>query len=235
MGLNNVPLKQAGTLKPASQTAIGLYLQDKWQITPRLTLTYGLRWDGTINPSPQTPFPGNETYTGVWSNTRIIPNPSGVPNDFKQWGPRTGLRMERRLNRLSDRNSRRVGLVLRSTPHDLLADSWRWKDNGPFLLLWFELHPATCVPLSVPTDDLVGDQSALQYADRSNGVIYGCPGPNIVDPGFQNPRISNLTGSVEHVLLPQLDGDCHVCMGEIFAPENGRLRFGRSLVSELHD
>jgi hypothetical protein len=30
------------------------------------------------------------------------------------------------------------------------------------------------------------------------GTQFGCPGPNIVDPNFRNPRISNLTGSIEH-------------------------------------
>ena len=43
-------------LKPAYQTGIGLYAQDKWQVTPHVTLTYGLRWDGTRNPQPQTPI-----------------------------------------------------------------------------------------------------------------------------------------------------------------------------------
>ncbi len=48
----------AGPNFPSYQTAMGLYLQDKWAVTPRLTVTYGIRWDLTWNPQPQTPFPG---------------------------------------------------------------------------------------------------------------------------------------------------------------------------------
>ena len=90
-GLDNVPLDQAGLLKPAWQAGFGLFVQDKWQITPRFTLTYGLRWDGTKNPQPQTPFPGVETYSGTGPNSRIIPIPQRMPNDWKQWGPRLGF------------------------------------------------------------------------------------------------------------------------------------------------
>ena len=43
LGLNNTPLFNAGTLYPNYLTGIGLYWQDKWTITPRITLTYGLR------------------------------------------------------------------------------------------------------------------------------------------------------------------------------------------------
>ena len=65
VGLNNVPLFTAATLKPNYQTGSGLYWQDKWQPNHRLTVTYGLRWDLTRNPQPQSPTPGQQVYVGV--------------------------------------------------------------------------------------------------------------------------------------------------------------------------
>src|SRR5580704_4681084 len=93
-GLNGQTPFQANTLFPAYQSDLGLYAQDKWQLTPRITLTYGLRWDGTWNPQPQTPIPGQEVYTGVGPlghGTKISPVPERTPNDFRQWGPRVGI------------------------------------------------------------------------------------------------------------------------------------------------
>ncbi|HYA64264.1 MAG TPA: carboxypeptidase regulatory-like domain-containing protein, partial [Candidatus Sulfotelmatobacter sp.] len=57
-GLDGLDPFTANTLKPNYQNGLGLYWQDKWQATPRLTVTYGVRWDGTWNPQPQTPIPG---------------------------------------------------------------------------------------------------------------------------------------------------------------------------------
>src|SRR6202041_3321616 len=97
VALNGLPLSFLGpatTLFPNYQSDLGLYWQDKWQLTRNLTLTYGLRWDGTWNPQPQTPIPGQEVYTGVGPlghGTKISPVPQRTPNDFRQWGPRVGI------------------------------------------------------------------------------------------------------------------------------------------------
>ncbi len=90
---NGQPYATAGTNFPSYQTAMGLYLQDKWAITPRLTLTYGIRWDLSWNPQPQTPLPGNDVLIGVGSNSRVDPNgvPQRIPNDLGQFGPRVGF------------------------------------------------------------------------------------------------------------------------------------------------
>ena len=87
-----VPFQKAGTLNPAYQSGIAFYVQDKWSVTPRLTLTYGLRWDGTKNPQPQTPFPSDFlVHIGQGSSTTVGNVPQSVPNDFNQFGPRIGL------------------------------------------------------------------------------------------------------------------------------------------------
>src|SRR6266481_2989195 len=90
-GLNNQDPFKANALAPAYQTGIGLYAQDKWQVTPRLTVTYGIRWDGTRNPQPQSPTPGQQVLVGVGAGSHLVPVPQEVPNDYEQWGPRVGV------------------------------------------------------------------------------------------------------------------------------------------------
>lgn len=198
LGLNSVPLKQAGLLKPASQTDIGLYLQDKWQITPRLTLTYGLRWDGTKNPQPQTAFPGSQTYTGVGVNTRIISIPQSMPNDYKQWGPRVGLAWNVGSADAPTVVRAAWGLYYAQLPTIFLPTAGGGKTTGLFCFSGLSCIPPPAFPYLFPQTTSLGINQLCNTADPSNGVTYGCPGPNIVDPKFQNPRISNLTGSVEH-------------------------------------
>ena len=90
-GLNGQDPFAANLNKPAYQTGIGLYAQDKWQVTPHVTLTYGIRWDGSRNPQPQTPLPGEQVYVGVGSGSKVASVPQGIPNDYNQWGPRVGI------------------------------------------------------------------------------------------------------------------------------------------------
>lgn len=198
LGLNDEPLNQAGLLKPAWQTGIGLYVQDKWQITPRLTLTYGLRWDGTKNPQPQTPFPGNETYTGVGAGTRIIPIPQSMPNDWKQWGPRVGVAWNVGSTDAPTVIRAAWGLYYAQIPTIFLPTAGGGKTTGLFCFSGLSCIPPPGFPYLFPTTTPLSLNQLCDTPDPNNGVIYGCPGPNLVDPHFQNPRISNLTGSVEH-------------------------------------
>jgi outer membrane receptor protein involved in Fe transport len=190
-GLNNTPLQQAGLLKPAWQTGIGLFLQDKWQITPRLTLTYGFRWDGTKNPQPQTPFPGMETYAGTGPSSHTISIPQGVPNDWKQWGPRLGFAWNVGSTESPTVIRGAWGLYYAQLPTIFLPTAGGGRTTGLFCFF----NP-TCLP--GPGFPYLFPQTIPNSIGELCGTQFGCPGPNIVDPNFLNPRISNLTGSVEH-------------------------------------
>jgi hypothetical protein len=74
-------------------TSLSLFAQDTWAVSPRFTLTYGLRYE--INPAPSEKN-GNEprTVTGVDSPATIALAPEGTPPFKTTYGnvaPRVGM------------------------------------------------------------------------------------------------------------------------------------------------
>lgn len=199
-GLNGEDPFTANTLKPNYQTGIGLYWQDKWQVTPRLTVTYGLRWDGTHNPQPQTHIPGQEVYVGVGplgQGTKTSPVPQHTPNDYAQWGPRLGLAWS--LGSGSHPTVVRAawGLYYAQTPTIFFPQASNGggsKSTTLFCPTNFGCAPGSGFPYTF--------QSAL--ATTSEGLcafgppFIGCPAIEYADPALRNPRVSNLTVGVEH-------------------------------------
>src|SRR5262249_52541269 len=73
---------------------VSVYGQDAWRLTPRLTLTYGLRWD--INPPPKGKNSANDPFTvsGLDHPETMTLAPRGTPLYETTYGnvaPRLGL------------------------------------------------------------------------------------------------------------------------------------------------
>src|SRR5882672_11184505 len=191
-GLNNVDPFTASKLKPAYQTGIGLYAQDKWQVTPRLTVTYGVRWDGTRNPQTQSPITGQMVYAGVGAGSHLIPVPQGVPNDYEQWGPRVGAAWN--LGGGSHPTTVRAawGFYYAQTPTIFFPTIGSSKSQTLFCPTQFGCNPKSGAPYIYPSALPISvDQMCTQS-------VIGCPSINYTDPAFKNPRVSNLTVGVEH-------------------------------------
>ncbi|HKT46148.1 MAG TPA: TonB-dependent receptor [Candidatus Acidoferrales bacterium] len=193
LGLNGQDVFKANTLNPAYQTGIGLYWQDKWQLTPRLTLTYGLRWDGTRNPQEQSKIVGQTVWVGQGAGSKQVPVPQSVPNDNEQWGPRVGLAWD--LAKGSHPTVVRAawGLYYAQTPTIFFPTIGGQKSAtvfcpGQFLIF---CAPESGFPYLFPSTASFG-------ADQLCSQAPGCPSPTYVDPSFRNPRVSNLTVGVEH-------------------------------------
>jgi outer membrane receptor for ferrienterochelin and colicin len=80
-GLLNADLKQ-----------VGLFVQDTWRLTPRLTVTAGFRWEGYVNPQPDV---SNSTLYNQVKNfpfpIGLTNDPANLPNNYDQYMPRLGL------------------------------------------------------------------------------------------------------------------------------------------------
>jgi len=198
-GLNGKDVFVGNTLFPAYQTGIGLYWQDKWQITQHITLTYGLRWDGTQNPQPQSPFPGQVVHIGQGSGSRVAPVPQRVPNDFGQWGPRVGLAWN--LGGSAHPTVLRAawGLYYAQNPTIFFPSLGGSKNSTLFCFFNAKCLPKSGTPYLFP--------SSLPFGvDQLCASAEGCPSPNAyVDPNFRNPRVSNLTVGAEHTLTSSLN------------------------------
>jgi hypothetical protein len=199
-GLNNQSPFQANTLPPEYQTGIGLYAQDKWRVSSRLTVTYGLRWDGTRNPQPATKIPGQMVYIGVGpvgSGTKIAPIPQKTPNDYMQWGPRVGLAWNTGGSSHPTVVRAAWGLYYAQTPtifFPAASNGGGSKSITLFCPTSFFCQPSSGVPYTFPGTLNVSSGQLCSFGPP----FIGCPAITYADPAFRNPRVSNLTAGVEH-------------------------------------
>ena len=199
-GLDGLDPFTANTLFPAYQTGLGLYWQDKWQITPRITITYGLRWDGTWNPQPQTPIPGQEVYIGVGPlghGSKIAPVPQRTPNDFMQWGPRIGVAWNVGGSAHPTVVRAAWGFYYAQTPTIFFPEASNGggsKSTTLFCNPLFGCAPPSGVPYIFPSTLSTTSQGLCALTSPA----IGCPAITYTDPAFRNPRVSNLTVGVEH-------------------------------------
>ena len=209
-GLDNRNVFQANTLFPDYQTGVGLYWQDKWQLKSRLTVTYGLRWDGTWNPQPQTPIPGQEVWAGQGAGSHIIPVPQRTPNDLTQWGPRIGVAWRVAGDTHPTVVRAAWGLYHAQTPTIFFPQA----SNGGGSIA-AQLFCPVAFGCTVPQfpgffSGVPPTQGGFPYIYPSSLpfgidamcttaiVATGCPSITYSDPALRNPRVSNLTAGVEH-------------------------------------
>jgi hypothetical protein len=83
-GLNGLTADQAGTAA-FSQNELALFAQDQWFITPKLTVTAGVRWEKLDNPDNPILNPNHVLSTGAYALDGLIPDQS------QKWSPRAGF------------------------------------------------------------------------------------------------------------------------------------------------
>ncbi len=97
-----------------------LYARDRWQVTPRLTLSYGIRWE--YYPAPTRPNRGLEKYDfdtneSVLCGLGSTPKDCGLHQSKKLFSPRLGLAW-----RVTDTLIARAGYGITYDPFSLARD-----------------------------------------------------------------------------------------------------------------
>jgi hypothetical protein len=87
-GVGGKSVDEAGT-QTIPQLEPALFVQDKWQVRPNLTISYGLRWDGEVEPDPITP--AGQVFFAKFIGKPGFPSTGNIPSSLKQFQPRLGI------------------------------------------------------------------------------------------------------------------------------------------------
>ena len=155
-----------------------LYAGDQWQVTPKLTLTLGMRWEYYPMPT-RDGSRGLERYD-YGTNTVLLCGVGGTPTDCgvsvskAEFVPRVGL-----AYRITPTFVVRTGFGITNEPYNLADDL---RTNYPVL-----------IPLYVPADSYQAagalDTQSLQNAPvGSRNIPVGIPIPTV--PGLSSGKVS---------------------------------------------
>jgi hypothetical protein len=152
----------------------GLYVNAKYTVNEKLTLTAGLRWDAQWNPQPPNPNP-------------FIPLTTQIPSDLNQWQPRLGVAYA-----ASPKTVFRGSAGAYDAPTPATYFQRVFTDNGLNTVTADSYYDPSLLPL------FANGAHALQ------GVPPGLTTPAAfvvgIDPNFRNPRSFQVSGSIERQL-----------------------------------
>lgn len=218
-------LRQIGNLETTLSTdELAFFAQDSWRMTRDFTLNYGLRWEGTFNPTP----PANNEFIlsalrGYQFPIGRTVDPTQIPDQLTQFGPRAGFAWNpggtgRTVVRgysgvyyartpmliFSDpMNNFRVpaGNVSVRLPFAVPAGNPNTTLYRQLLLIGIDLNrfPLTDLPLLTP-EQLTQVATALGL----NPNPYQGAQVLVVDQDFKNPRAFQAGAGVEREVLPNL-------------------------------
>ena len=165
---------------------LGIYAEDSWRVTPRLTVNYGLRYDhsfGLFIASGQSQLENPAYLTLKALQIPLVTNAGwGAPHDFNgAVGPRLGIAYG--LGE-SENTVIRAGIGIYS--NDLAQNGW-----VPALQA-VNTPPGTCVN--------PGDPGCLPPAATTGPIGTVAGSGAIIAPGYETPYAMHVTGGVEHAL-----------------------------------
>ncbi len=163
-------MQQPDTI-PTRAWAEGLYAQDQWQLSHRLTLTYGIRWE--YYPMPTRGSRGLERYDLATNKmdvcgVGVVPLDCGVENSKRLFAPRVGV-----AYRLTDSFVIRTGYGITYDPYSLARPL---RANYPIMQALSIAGPNSFTPAG----SLATGIPPIGTPDLGNGII-NVPGNYVVD------------------------------------------------------
>ena len=189
-GVGGKTVNQAGT-QTINQTEPAFFAQDRWQLRPNLTLSYGLRWEAQIEPAPITP-PSQVFYAPFIGKTGF-PSDGKIPSDMNMWQPRLGITWDpgnhgKTAIRLNGGifNARTPGLVLASSR----------STNGSVGQTLFRNSSFNGFGLTPPAYPEVIPNAGSSAPDHPQVYVF--------DKNFRNPRIYSGTAGIDRQIAEGL-------------------------------
>lgn len=194
-GVGGRTVEQSGT-QDIPQTDMAVFIQDTWKPTNRLTVNYGLRWEGEKQPevltSPSSvffaPFIG-KTVTNS-TGTYKFPSDGTIPSDYSMFQPRLGFAWDR--NGDGTEVLRASAGVYHARVAALNFASVR-NNNGSIGQTMFRNSALTGILGAPPAiENLLPAPGASQVPFQ--------PGIFVVDTDFKNPRTMSTSVAYERAL-----------------------------------
>ena len=223
---------------------LAFFAQDTWRLRPTVTLNLGLRWEGQLNPRPDT---GNEFLLGNVRNFEFpmgTVDPTSIPDHMNQWAPRAAIAWNPGRGRTVIRAQ--SGLFYAQNPFILYAGALDSFSNTPsdlsvqvspgargtvyqqFLAAGINLNGSSLsnLPVVPPADVASKITAGANRFAQSNVVTTS--GKN-----FRNPRATQFSLGVQHELARGLSIDTQFnYVGTTNLPRNIDINVPRPTVRE---
>jgi outer membrane receptor protein involved in Fe transport len=177
-----------------SNDEVALFVQDTWQVTPRVTLNYGLRWDAQF--MPETVDPTTTAYAPFLNDPRF-PSDGDIPDQLAQFQPRLGVAWDVRGNQKS---VVRASAGLYYARQNMLSQVGSVTTNG--------LQQQTLFRNSgfVSFADMPVWPNVLTPAPLPAGTFPDFSGVRVFDREYKNPRILSINAAYEQELAANISG-----------------------------
>ena len=186
--LQRVPLggrtiEESGTQSlPVHEPAF--FVQDRWQVRPNLTLSFGLRWEAQLEPGPLTP-PSGTPYAQFFSDPRFPTTSGEIPDETAAWQPRFGFAWDPGSDGKTVIRGT-AGIFYARTPSLVLAQPRI--SNG---VINANLVAGNFFPGPLP-----------DYGTLSTSTALFAPSVTVYDDDFRNPRSVQWSISAEREVAP---------------------------------
>ncbi len=198
-------LQGAGRSGPATDEAgaskidnedYAIFAQDKWQIRPNFTFSYGLRWEAQIFPDPVT-NPADTAY-GIFLSDPRFPSDGTLPSQKKMFQPRVGFAWDIGSNAKS---VLRASWGIYNARQNMLSQVGSITTNGVQQQTIFLNTPIIASGAPAPTwPGLV-----TPTAQSCNSNPFPCfSGVRVFSRDYENPRIYTTNVAFEQELAQNL-------------------------------
>ena len=169
---------------------LSLFVQDKWQVTPTLTLNYGVRWDAQF--MPETVDPATTAYAAFLADARF-PSDGTIPNQWKQFQPRVGAAWDVRGD---GRSVARASAGIFYARQNMLSQVGSVTTNGIQQKSDYRNTAFTAFADMPPWPNLLAPSAVPP------GTFPLFTGIRVFDRDYQNPRIYSINFAFEQEVAP---------------------------------
>jgi hypothetical protein len=188
------PATDAAGASDISNEDLALFIQDKWQILPNLTLNYGIRWEAQLLADP-TVAPSDTVYAPFLSDPRF-PSDGTIPDQKNMWQPRIGLAWDIANNQKSV--FRMSGSIFNGH-QNMLSQVGSITANG------VQQSTIALGPF-VPSTILPTYPGLFAATPLPPGTFPLFSGVRVFDRNYKNPRIYTFNTAFEQEFLKNLTG-----------------------------